>query len=202
MGTRADEYEHSREALQLATISVDRRRRGSAPVRAEPLAHGHAVPPLRRAHRLLAVGALRSTQRREASRRQPRRHAAVGIARVRRRAARPGKPGDALFSVQEISPNVMVGIVTARDRTIHAGALVQIDARNTPTRPAWTPTQYASGGDRRPRLPQRRERALHRAHAERPDAAATRRRSAGTASRASCPTGASSSRGPTARSTT
>jgi hypothetical protein len=45
-----------------------------------------------------------------------------------------------------MSPNVMIGIVTARDRTIHAGALVQIDARNTSDSVCMDATQYSSGG--------------------------------------------------------
>ena len=57
-----------------------------------------------------------------------------------------GKPGDALFSVKEMSPNVMIGIVTARDRTIHSGALVKIDARNTSDPTCMDAAQYANGG--------------------------------------------------------
>src|ERR1700750_2640060 len=45
-------------------------------------------------------------------------------------AGQHGKPSNALFSVREIEPNVMIGIATSRNRTIHAGALVKIDARN------------------------------------------------------------------------
>jgi hypothetical protein len=45
-------------------------------------------------------------------------------------AGQHGKPVNALFTVKEISPNVMLGIGTARDRTIHAGTLLTIDARN------------------------------------------------------------------------
>ncbi len=76
MGTRADEYEHSREALQLATISIaggDKDRR----LFAQNLSHTVA-PWLRYDGRIgfsqwehFGVG-----QRREASRRQPGRHAA------------------------------------------------------------------------------------------------------------------------------
>ena len=45
-------------------------------------------------------------------------------------AGQHGKPVNSLFTIKEITPNVMVGIGTARDRTIHAGTLLTIDARN------------------------------------------------------------------------
>ena len=54
-----------------------------------------------------------------------------GTQHGRRRAASTASPSNALFTrPARLSPNVMIGIGTARDRTIHAGALVQIDARN------------------------------------------------------------------------
>src|SRR6185312_7020689 len=56
-----------------------------------------------------------------------------------------GKPGDALFSVHEIAPNVMIGIVTARERTIHSGALVEIDARNTKDPVCMQAASYTNG---------------------------------------------------------
>ena len=45
-------------------------------------------------------------------------------------AGQHGKPSNSLISVRESAPNVMIGVATNRERTIHAGALVQIDARN------------------------------------------------------------------------
>jgi hypothetical protein len=124
MGTRADEYEHSREALQLATITIaggDKDRR----LFAQNLSHTVA-PWLRYDGRIgfsqwehfamvndvkLRVVAPDGTQQ-------------VAI------AGQHSKPVNSLFTVRELSPNVMIGIGTARDRTIHAGTLVQIDARN------------------------------------------------------------------------
>ncbi|MGH7436056.1 MAG: hypothetical protein ACRENE_10320 [Polyangiaceae bacterium] len=124
MGRRADEYEHAREALQLATITLAS---GDASRHFFPQNLSHTVAPF-----------LRSDGRIGFSQWE---HFAM-VNDVKIRAADPdgtqivavagqhGKPGDALFTVREISPNVMIGIVTARDRTIHSGALVQIDARN------------------------------------------------------------------------
>ncbi|HEY1959830.1 MAG TPA: hypothetical protein VGH28_29675, partial [Polyangiaceae bacterium] len=45
-------------------------------------------------------------------------------------AGQHGKPANSLINVREYAPNQMVGIATNRDRTIHAGALVLVDARN------------------------------------------------------------------------
>jgi hypothetical protein len=41
-----------------------------------------------------------------------------------------GKPSNSLVQVSEISPNVMVGIATSRERTIQAGSIVRIDAQH------------------------------------------------------------------------
>ncbi len=68
-----------------------RRRRQQAPLPAEHLARRRSVPSLRRAHRVLAVGALRERQRREDPRREPRRDAD----RRRRRTARRTMPASA-----------------------------------------------------------------------------------------------------------
>jgi hypothetical protein len=124
MGTRADEYEHAREALQLATITVDG---GDATRHNLTQNLSHTVAPF-----LRYDGAIGFSQWEH--------FGPVNDVKVRfvhpdgtqqlAVAGQHGKPGDALFTVKEISPNLMVGVVTARDRTIHAGALVQIDARN------------------------------------------------------------------------
>jgi hypothetical protein len=60
-------------------------------------------------------------------------------------AGQHGKPANSLFTVKELSPNVMIGIGTARDRTIHAGALVMIDARNHNDPVCLDNSAYASG---------------------------------------------------------
>ena len=114
-----------------------------------------------------------------------------------------GKPGDSLFSVQEISPNVMVGIVHRRATAPSTRARSSRSTRATrPTPSAWTPTQYANGGTvghqclndenvhytvLTPERPDRQRPVARRPlpRAERP-----------------ARTAASSPRGPTARSTT
>jgi len=125
MGTRADEYEHSRVVVQLATISVQG---GDAARHLFPQSLSHTVAPhLRHDGKIgysrwehlgptndvkLFAANLDGTQM-------------VAV------AGQHGKPCNSLFSVRETDqPNVMIGIGTERERTIHAGALVQIDARN------------------------------------------------------------------------
>jgi hypothetical protein len=139
MGKRADEYEHVREALQLATVTLAG---GDANRHFFPQNLSHVVAPFLRYDGRIGFS-------------QWEHFASVND--VKLRAANPdgtqivavagqhGKPGDALFTVKEIGPNVMVGIVTARDRTIHAGALVQIDARNHSDPVCLDPGNYASG---------------------------------------------------------
>jgi hypothetical protein len=60
-------------------------------------------------------------------------------------AGQHSKPSNALFNLREMSPNVMIGIATARDRTIHAGALIQVDARNHADPVCLDPANYANG---------------------------------------------------------
>jgi hypothetical protein len=139
MGKRADEYEHAREALQLATITLTG---GDATRHFFPQNLSHVVAPFLRSDGRIGFS-------------QWEHFASVNDVKIR--AANPdgtqivavagqhGKPGDALFTVKEITPNVMVGIVTARDRTIHAGALVQIDARNQKDPVCMDVANYASG---------------------------------------------------------
>ncbi len=149
MGTRADEYEHSREALQMATISIAG---GDADRHLFSQNLSHTVAPFLRYDGRIAFSQwehFASTNDVKLRLVNPDGTQQVGIAGEFDGAQNDqgqGKPGDALFSVKEISPNVMVGIVTARDRTIHSGALVQIDARNTADPTCMDATQYANGG--------------------------------------------------------
>jgi len=125
MGTRADEYEHGRVVTQLATISVDG---GDADRRLASQNLSHTVAPWIRHDGKIGYSRWEHLG---------------GVNDVKLFAANPdgtqmlavggqhGKPSNALFSVREIEPNVMIGIATTRNRTIHAGALVRIDSRNT-----------------------------------------------------------------------
>jgi hypothetical protein len=130
MGTRADEYEHAREALQLATVSVDG---GDADRRLFAQNLSHTVSPFLRYDGRIGFsqwehfGPVNDVKLRVVN---PDGTQQLAIAGQHDNDPNGGKPGNALFTVKELSPNVMVGIVTARDRTIHAGALLKIDARN------------------------------------------------------------------------
>ena len=124
MGTRADEYEHSRSVTQLATISVDG---GDADRRLFSQNLSHTVAPFVRHDGKVGYSRWEHV---------------ANVNDVKLFAANPdgtqmiavagqhGKPANSLVNVREIEPNVMVGIGTTRNRTIHAGALVRIDARN------------------------------------------------------------------------
>ena len=124
MGTRADEYEHGRAVTQLATISVAG---GDADRRFASQNLSHTVAPFLRADG--KIGYCRWEH-------------LGGVNDVKVMAANPdgtqmiavagqhGKSFNALFTPKEVKANVMVGIATTRMGTIHAGALVQVDARN------------------------------------------------------------------------
>ncbi len=151
MGTRADEYEHSRSALQLATVGVDGGNRNNF---AQNLSH--TVTPFLRYDGRIGFSQwehFASTNDVKLRAVNPDGTQEVGIAGefdgapndVQSGQGYNFKPGDALFSVREIAPNVMIGIVTARDRTIHSGALVQIDARNTSDPVCMDPASYTNG---------------------------------------------------------
>src|SRR5262249_27150680 len=159
MGTRADEYEHSREALQLATISVTG---GDAQRRLFGQNLSHTVTPFLRYDGRVGFSQwehFASTNDVKLRCSNPHGTQHDGIAdefngapndvntsdpNVPPNQAFSGKPGDSLFSVKEIAPNVMIGIITARDRTIHSGALIQIDARNTSDPACMDPASYTN----------------------------------------------------------
>jgi hypothetical protein len=145
MGTRADEYEHAREALQLATISVDG---GDANRHLFAQNLSHTVAPFLRYDGRIAFsqwehfGPINDVKIRVVN---PDGTQQLAVAGQHANSQGQTKPGDALFTLKETSPNVMVGIVTARDRTIHAGALLQIDARNQNDPVCLDPANYANG---------------------------------------------------------
>ncbi|MBX3185692.1 MAG: hypothetical protein KF819_01705 [Labilithrix sp.] len=124
MGTRADEYEHGRVVTQLATISVDG---GDADRRLASQNLSHTVAPWMRHDGKIGysrwehLGAVNDVKLFAAN---PDGTQMIAV------AGQHGKPSNSLFSVREYEPNVMIGIATTRNRTIHAGALVRIDSRN------------------------------------------------------------------------
>jgi hypothetical protein len=139
MGTRADEYEHARAALQLATVSIDG---GDADRHLFTQNLSHSVAPFMRSDGRIGFsqwehfGPVNDVKLRVVN---PDGTQELAI------AGQHGKPANALFTVKELSPNVMIGIGTARDRTIHAGALVQIDARNHSDPVCLDNSAYANG---------------------------------------------------------
>ena len=124
MGTRADEYNHARAVTQLATISLDG---GDADRRLFSQNLSHTVAPFLRSDGRLGysrwehVGPVNDVKLFTAN---PDGTQMIAV------AGQHGKPSTALVNVREYEPNVMIGITTTRNRTIHAGALVRIDARN------------------------------------------------------------------------
>jgi hypothetical protein len=124
MGTRSDEYNHSRVVTQIASISASA---GDADRHLCSQNLSHSADPF-----LLSDGR-------------------VGFARwehlgpvndVKLFAMNPdctqmvalagqhGKPGNSLVQMQEVEEGVFIGVVTSRDRTIQAGALVRVDVRS------------------------------------------------------------------------
>ena len=146
MGTRADEYEHQRQSLQLATISVSG---GDADRRLFAQNLSHSVAPFLRYDGKIAFsqwehfGPINDVKLRAVN---PDGTQEVAVAGQHDNGGSETKPCDALFNMREISPNVMVGVGTARDRTIHAGALLQVDARNQNDPVCVDPAAYSNGG--------------------------------------------------------
>ena len=124
MGTRADEYNHPRGVTQLATVSVDG---GDADRRLTSQNLSHTVAPWARFDGKIGysrwehLGNVNDVKLFAAN---------PDGTQMLALAGQHAKPSNSLFTVRELAPNVMIGIATDRERTIHAGALVKIDARN------------------------------------------------------------------------
>jgi hypothetical protein len=146
MGTRHDEYEHARGALQLATISVDG---GDADRHLFAQNLSHSVAPFLRYDGKIGFsqwehfGPVNDVKLRAVN---PDGTQEVAVGGQHDNGGLQTKPSNAIFTVRELSPNVMVGIGTARDRTIHAGALLQIDSRNQNDPACLDANSYATGG--------------------------------------------------------
>lgn len=140
MGTRADEYEHGRAVTQLATISVDG---GDADRRLASQNLSHTVAPWMRFDGKIGysrwehLGGVNDVKLFAAN---PDGTQMLGL------AGQHAKPANSLFSIREMEPNVMIGIGTTRDRTIHAGALVKIDTRNQSDPVCMDPKVLDKGG--------------------------------------------------------
>ena len=123
MGTRADEYNHSRVVTQLATISVDA---GDADRRLCAQNLSHSADPFLMSDgrvgfsRWEHLGPLNDVKLMAMN---PDCTQMVGL------AGTGGKPGNSLVQFQEIDPGQFIGVVTSRRGTIQAGAFVHLDAR-------------------------------------------------------------------------
>jgi hypothetical protein len=131
MGTRADEYNHGRVVTQLATIT---REGGDADRKLCSQNLSHTVNPFLRHDGSIGYSRwehLGGVNDVKLFRMAPDCTQMIHV------AGQFGKPSNSLVQVTEISPNVMVGVATDRERTIQAGSLVSIDSRfyenNAPT---------------------------------------------------------------------
>jgi len=124
MGTRADEYEHSRVVTQLASITVDG---GDADRHLFSQNLSHTSAPFLRYDgkvgysRWEHLGDVNDVKVMTAS---------IDGTQMLAVGGQHGKPSNSVINVKEYAPNQMVAIGTARNRTIHAGALMLIDSRN------------------------------------------------------------------------
>jgi len=124
MGVRADEYNHSRAVTQMATISsatgdADRR------VCAQNLSH--SADPFMRSDGTIGFSRwehLGPVNDVKLFRMEP---DCTGMLAV---AGQHGKSFNSLVQVREIEPGVMLGIATAREGTIQAGAVMRVDVRS------------------------------------------------------------------------
>ena len=135
MGTRADEYNHSRVVTQIATISIDG---GDADRRVCSQNLSHSSQPF-----LLADGTIGFSRWEHLGpvndvklfRMNPDCSGMVAI------AGQFNKPFNSLVQAQEIpgQPGQFVAIGTSRNRTIQSGAIIRVDARS---RTATDPSLY------------------------------------------------------------
>jgi hypothetical protein len=123
MGTRADEYEHGRVVTQLATITVTG---GDADRKLCSQNLSHTVNPFLRSDGSIGYSRwehLGGVNDVKVFRMAP------DCTQMLHVAGQFRKFFNSIVQVNEVSPNVMVGIATTRERTIQAGALVRMDAR-------------------------------------------------------------------------
>ncbi len=124
MGTRADEYEHSRVVTQLASVTVDG---GDADRRLFSQNLSHISAPFVRYDGKVGfsswqhLGDVNDVKVMTAS---------VDGTEILAVGGQHGKPSNSVINVKEYAPNQMVAIGTTRNRTIHAGTLMLIDSRN------------------------------------------------------------------------
>lgn len=125
MGTRADEYEHAREVVQLATISSAT---GDADRRVCSQNLSHTTDPF-----LMADGRIGFSRWEHLGPVNDVKLFAMNpdCTQMVAIAGQHGKPGNSIVQATEVAPGRYVGIVTSRSRTLQSGALYMVDARST-----------------------------------------------------------------------
>jgi hypothetical protein len=123
MGTRADEYNHNRAVLQLGSVTISG---GDADRKLCSQNLSHTVNPFLRYDgsvgysRWEHLGGVNDVKLFRM---------APDCTQMIHVAGQFGKPSNSLVQVSEVSPNVMVGIATNRERTIQSGSVVKIDSQ-------------------------------------------------------------------------
>lgn len=123
MGTRADEYEHAAVVSQIATISATG---GDADRRVCSQNLSHTVNLFLRSDGTLGFSRwehLGNVNDVKLFKMNP------DCTQMLPVAGQHNKPFNSIVQVKEIKPEVMVGIGTSRNRTLHSGALFQVDVR-------------------------------------------------------------------------
>lgn len=123
MGTRADEYEHATIVSQIATISTTG---GDADRRLCSQNLSHTVNLFLRSDGTIGFSRwehLGNVNDVKLFKMNPDCTQMLAV------AGQHGKPMNSIVQVKEIKPEVMVGIATKRNGTIHSGALYEVDVR-------------------------------------------------------------------------
>ncbi len=131
MGTRADEYEHSRVVTQIATITLAG---GDADRKLCAQNLSHSVNLFSMADGRIGFSRWEHLENVNDLKLFAMDPDCTHIVAV---AGQHGKPANSLVQVAETNtPNVFLAVATSRDRTLHSGALIKIDARyaNDPSR--------------------------------------------------------------------
>lgn len=131
MGTRADEYEHSRVVTQIATITLQG---GDADRKLCAQNLSHSVNLFSMADGRIGFSRWEHLENVNDLKLFAMDPDCTHIVAV---SGQHGKPANSLVQVAETNtPNVFLAVATSRDRTLHSGALVRIDARaaNDPSR--------------------------------------------------------------------
>lgn len=125
MGTRADEYEHSRVVTQIATITLQG---GDADRKLCAQNLSHSVNLFSMADGRIGFSRWEHLENVNDVKLFAMDPDCTHIVAV---SGQHGKPANSLVQVSETNtPNVFLAVATSRNRTLHSGALVRIDARS------------------------------------------------------------------------